>query len=138
MRRSLIIFAASAVIAVAACSGSAATTAPTAAPATAAQPAAPATPGASTAASAAAGGGESVSIKNFSFNPASVNARVGDKVSWTNGDDTAHTVTFDDTSLQGSGPLNNGSTFDFTFAKPGTFTYHCRIHPTMKGTVTVA
>jgi plastocyanin len=145
VRRSLITLAATALLAVAACSGSAATSAPTAAPsaaATTAPSAAPATSAPSAAASApasAAGGGAiDVAIKNFTFNPASVDAKVGDKVSWTNGDDTAHTVTFDDAANGGSGNLNNGSTFDMTFAKAGTYAYHCKIHPSMKGTVTVS
>ena len=79
-----------------------------------------------------------MAIKNFSFNPASVDAKVGQKVSWTNGDDTAHTVTFDDAANGGSGNLNNGSTFDMSFTKAGTYAYHCKIHPSMKGTVTVS
>ena len=33
--------------------------------------------------------------------------------------------------------LAKGATFSFTFDKPGTYTYICSIHPTMKGTVIV-
>jgi plastocyanin len=49
---------------------------------------------------------------------------------------TAHTVTFDDGSAD-SGNLAPGSTFDHTFATAGTFAYHCAIHSSMHGTVTV-
>ena len=79
-----------------------------------------------------------MAIKNFAFSPASLDAKVGDKVTWTNGDDTAHTVTFDDTAVQGSGNVNQGSTFEFTFTKAGTFAYHCKIHPSMTAKVTVS
>ena len=133
MRRSLITLAATALFAVAACSGSSATAAPTAAPATAAP--ASASPAASVAAPA---GGGAVAIKNFTFNPAALTVKVGDTVKWLNGDDTAHTVTFDDTSLGGSGNLNTGNTFELAFSKAGSFTYHCKIHPSMKATVTVS
>ena len=143
MRRSLIALGAIALIAVAACSGSAATTAPTSAPVTAAPvTAAPATadPTAAPASAAAspAAGGPAVSIKNFSFNPATVTAKAGDTISWTNGDDAAHTVTFDDASVTSSGNITNGATFTTTIAKAGTYAYHCKIHPSMKGSVTVS
>jgi plastocyanin len=136
VRRSLITLAATALLAVAACSGSAATPAPTAAPSAAPATAAPSAAGSAPA--SAAGGGVDIAIKNFAFSPASADAKVGQKISWTNGDDTAHTVTFDDTANGGSGNLNNGTTFDMTFAKAGTYAYHCKIHPSMKGTVTVS
>ena len=146
MRRSLIALIVPALLALAACSSSAATSAPTAAPATAAPAtaapatAAPATAAPATAApaSAAAGAGQKVSIKNFAFNPASVTAALGEKITWTNGDDAQHTVTFDDASVGGSGNLNNGSSFDLTIGKAGTYTYHCKIHPSMKGTVIIS
>src|ERR1051325_903781 len=37
-----------------------------------------------------------------------------------------------------SGELATGETFSWTFNETGTFTYHCHIHPNMKGTVQVA
>jgi plastocyanin len=130
VRRSLILLAVIALAGVAACSSSA-SSAPSAAPASAAASAAPASAG-------AAGGSEDVTIQNFAFNPATISVKVGDKITWTNKDNTAHTVTFDDTSLTGSGNVNNGATFSNTFTTAGSFTYHCKIHPTMKGTVTVS
>jgi plastocyanin len=32
-------------------------------------------------------------------------------------------------------PMPSGATFLFTFAKAGTFAYHCKIHPSMHGTI---
>ena len=114
-------------IALAACSGSSGSAAPTTAVSPAGSPAA-----------SAAGGGASaaVDIKNFAFAPASASVATGGKITWTNGDTTAHTVTFDDGSAD-SGNLAPGATFDHTFATAGTFAYHCAIHSSMKGTVTV-
>ena len=37
----------------------------------------------------------------------------------------------------GSGVLNPGNTYAFTFNTPGTYSYHCAIHPQMRGTIIV-
>ena len=113
-------------IALAACSGSTSSAPPAAAPSQAGSQA-PVAP---------AGGSTAVDIKDFAFNPASTTVASGGKVTWTNSDTTAHTVTFDDGSAD-SGNLAPASTFDHTFAAAGTFAYHCSIHSNMKGTVTV-
>jgi plastocyanin len=81
--------------------------------------------------------GAAVDIKNFAFNPASLTAKVGDTVTWTNSDSAAHTVTWDDNSVD-SGNLAQGATFKHAFDSAGTFSYHCKIHPNMKGTITVS
>ena len=88
-------------------------------------------------ASGGASGSSAVEIKDLAFNPASITAKTGTKVTWTNNDNTTHTVTFDDNAVD-SGDVNVGSTFDHTFATAGTFAYHCKIHSSMHGTVTVA
>lgn len=78
----------------------------------------------------------SVNIQNFSFSPATLTVAVGTKVTWLNEDAAAHTVTSDNGSF-GSSPLNQGDSYGFTFAKAGTYNYHCSIHPSMEGTVIV-
>jgi plastocyanin len=80
--------------------------------------------------------GNSVSIKNFAFSPASLSVNTGTAVTWTNDDSTAHTVTADDGSFNG-GPLEPGKTYSFTFTKAGTYKYHCSIHPQMVAEVVV-
>lgn len=75
-----------------------------------------------------------VTIQNFAFNPGSVTISSGDTVKWTNMDSTAHTITGTDFS---SGNLNKGDSYENTFAKAGTYDYHCSIHPSMTGTVIV-
>ena len=79
---------------------------------------------------------DSVTIKDFKFTPNQVNVKAGAKITWTNQDGANHIVAFDDNSFM-SDELANGDTVTFTFDKKGTYTYHCGIHPSMKGTVVV-
>lgn len=80
--------------------------------------------------------GNSVSISNFSFSPATLNVTAGTKVTWTNNDSVTHTVTSDTGSFD-SGNLSSGSSFSQTFSAAGTFPYHCGIHTYMKATIIV-
>jgi plastocyanin len=74
----------------------------------------------------------------YAFSPATLSIKVGTQVVWTNTTDAAHTVTSDTAGVFGStGNLNANQTFMFTFTTPGTFAYHCNIHPYMKATITV-
>jgi plastocyanin len=120
-------------LAIGACAGGA-----TPAPAGTSAPSAPpaSAPPASAAPSSAGGGASAVTIQNFAFNPPTLSASVGTEVTWTNQDSTDHTVTFDSGGAS-SDNLAQGATYKQTFSSAGSFTYHCKIHPTMTGTVTV-
>lgn len=80
----------------------------------------------------------SVTIQGFAFSPADVTVKKGTTVTWTNQDSATHTVTETD-GMTGpdSGDLANGKSYSFTYDTVGTFKYHCAIHPSMTGTVTV-
>ena len=80
-----------------------------------------------------------ISIANFAFSPATLTVKKGTKVTWTNNDSVAHTVTADTASdhAPDSGNIAPGDTYSFTFDDEGTFAYHCEPHPQMKATVTV-
>jgi len=79
-----------------------------------------------------------VAIQNFAFDSADITVKQGATVTWTNKDSTAHTVTETDSQTgPNSGDVNPGSSYSFTFSTPGTYHYHCAIHPSMVGTVTV-
>jgi plastocyanin len=91
----------------------------------------PTTSGAGTPAS-----GTAVAIDNFAFSPATLKAKAGQQVTWTNKQGVAHTVTADGGAF--NHPMPSGATFSFTFTKAGTFAYHCTIHPSMHGTVVVS
>jgi plastocyanin len=78
-----------------------------------------------------------VSIKDFAFNPSNTTVSPGTTVTWVNNDQTAHTVTANNGAFD-SGTLQPGQSYSFAFDKPGTYAYHCNIHPDMTATVTVS
>ena len=61
---------------------------------------------------------------------------VGDTIAWANEDIVIHTVT-GDTARWDSGDLANGKRYKVVASKKGTLTYHCELHPNMKGTLLV-
>jgi plastocyanin len=72
------------------------------------------------------------------FDPTPASAKVGDTVEWIWVDDaSSHTVTADDSSFD-SGTLAKGQTFTHKFTSPGTFKYHCSLHASMLGSITVS
>jgi plastocyanin len=82
------------------------------------------------------GGGNTVNIVDFAFQPASISVPVGTTVTWHNTGSAQHTVTAFNGAFD-SGTLDPGSSFSVTFSNPGTYMYHCTIHRTMVGTVQV-
>jgi len=80
--------------------------------------------------------GAEVGMKGFAFGPATVTIKVGQSVEWVNDDTANHTVT-SDTGLFDSGNEAPGNSYTRKFDQPGTYTYFCKWHPNMKGTVIV-
>jgi YVTN family beta-propeller protein len=78
----------------------------------------------------------SVTIAKFAFAPATITISAGQSVTWTHSDAVNHTTT-SDSGAWDSGSLGNGETFTTTLSQPGTYTYHCSIHPFMQGSVVV-
>ena len=71
------------------------------------------------------------------FQPATITVAPGTTVRWTNYGRHAHTVT-SATGRWGSGRLAPGQVYSSTFTRPGTYDYHCGIHPReMRGTIVV-
>ncbi len=120
-------------IALAACSSSGSSSAPAGAPA--ASGAAPSAASACTVSTDA--GTVEVAIKDFAFSPAQISAKVGDVVAFSNGDTTGHTATLDDGTCT-TGTIGAGTTAALVFSAPGTYPFHCAIHSSMKGTITVS
>jgi len=74
-----------------------------------------------------------VTIKNFSYSPEPVQAKVGEAISWKNDDSAPHTATLEDGSCT-TETLSGGSSGALVFSAAGTYTYKCNIHPArMKG-----
>jgi plastocyanin len=92
--------------------------------------------GGAPASSAPAQSGSAITIASFAFTtPLTVTA--GSTVSVTNSDSANHTVTSDDGSSFDT-PAPAGQTVTFKApTKPGTYQYHCTIHPSMHGTLIV-
>ena len=78
----------------------------------------------------------SVNIGDNFFDPPQAAVEPGSTITWTNKGDEPHTVTADDGSFD-SGRLNPGDSYTVAFDGQGTVTYHCEIHPEMRGSVTV-
>lgn len=79
-----------------------------------------------------------VSIDSFSFKPKELSVAVGATVTWVNHDDVPHTATSaGDAIVFDSKALDTDDTFSFTFSKPGTYKYYCKVHSHMTGTVIV-
>lgn len=77
-----------------------------------------------------------VTIQNYAYSPATLTVKLGDTVTWTNQDSIGHSATADDNSFD-TGILSQGQSKTITFNKAGTYTYHCRVHPYMHGTIVV-
>lgn len=80
--------------------------------------------------------GAVVHIRDDTFIPATLTVRAGDKVTFVNDDDDAHTATADDASWDSEG-LNQGQKWVHAFTKAGKIMYHCTVHPMMHGTIVV-
>ena len=78
-----------------------------------------------------------IDIKNFAFGPSTVTVTSGATVTVKNDDTTDHTVTSSDNKSFDTKHVSPGSSATFTAPAAGTYTFHCNIHPSMKGTLVV-
>jgi plastocyanin len=84
---------------------------------------------------AGAPAGAALEISGFQFGATTVGA--GGQVTVSNRDGAPHTVTADEGAFD-SGQVGGGSTGAFVApSQPGTYGFHCEIHPDMAGTLTV-
>src|SRR5215203_4945405 len=105
-----------------------------------AQPSAAASDGGSTAAACevvTTAGEVTGSIADNAFDPAAVTATAGQVVAFTNEDSVPHTFALDDASCD-TGNIANGASGAIRFDAAGSYPFHCNVHPSMKGTVTVS
>jgi plastocyanin len=88
---------------------------------------------------APSGGSNPIAIKIFAFSPATLTIKTGTTVTRMNQDEVIHQIASDPGTPVAftSDSLTNGASYQFTFTQPGTYTYHCTIHPSMKGTIFV-
>ncbi|MCW2754832.1 MAG: blue (type 1) copper domain protein [Marmoricola sp.] len=94
--------------------------------------------------------GTTVTTKLLSFTPMKLTVKAGTKVTWTDSDSIAHTVTTGTFVLGSDGlrssqhpdglvnmPLSMGKDVSYTFTKPGKYVYYCSIHHGMNGEIDV-
>ena len=83
----------------------------------------------------------SIAIRTFQFKPSPLEVRAGTKITWVNQDEITHTITSGtpenrdgrfDSPLEGK-----GATFSATIDRPGTYTYFCNRHQSMRGEIHV-
>src|SRR5439155_436971 len=81
--------------------------------------------------------GASVTYQGFKATPLTLEIAKGTTVTWTNKDNTTHTIT-SGTNRQPDGKFDSGDTAQnetcsFTFKDAGTFEYFCSKHTSMVG-----
>src|SRR5439155_16682304 len=81
--------------------------------------------------------GVRVDVQNLCFTPTVIRIQPGQRVTWTNQDNTAHTVTGAAFLWGSTDELGFHQKISFRFAASGVFPYFCLIHPGMVGAVVV-
>jgi plastocyanin len=76
-----------------------------------------------------------VTIDNFTFEPAQLTVKVGTTVTWKNRDDIPHTVV--SAGKFRSKAMDTDDSYSFTFTAAGDYPYFCSLHPHMTGTIKV-
>jgi plastocyanin len=77
-----------------------------------------------------------VAIEEFKYQPAVIQASVGDTIVWENRDIVQHTATASDQSWD-SGEINAGKRAVTVVRKKGEQEFICTLHPSMKGKLIV-
>ncbi|HEV2857664.1 MAG TPA: cupredoxin domain-containing protein [Solirubrobacterales bacterium] len=85
-------------------------------------------------ATAVASGAKSVDINHFAFHPPTLKVKRGGKVAFTNSQNVTHTASSGSFDTKRIAP---GKSVLVRFSHKGTFAYHCKIHPFMKGKIVV-
>jgi len=80
---------------------------------------------------------KAVTIRDYTYEPATITVPQGTTVTFTNRDSTPHTATSKQSGLFESGSLATGKSGTVTLDESGSFAYYCLFHPFMKGTITV-
>jgi plastocyanin len=77
-----------------------------------------------------------IEITKFAFAPKEITVAPGTRVTWTNRDETPHTISATDKTFL-SKAMDTDDRYEYTFASEGDFSYFCTLHPFMTGIVHV-
>jgi plastocyanin len=84
---------------------------------------------------ASAAASDEVVVQGYKFPP--ITAAAGSSLKLSSRDDEPHTVTANDGSFD-AGPFSPTKSATLTVpTKPGSYAFHCKVHPTMHGTLVV-
>jgi hypothetical protein len=73
----------------------------------------------------------------MSYSPSSATAKVGQTVIWRNADSTTHTATANGGAFN-TGFIGPGGQSSLLMESAGNFNYHCNVHPSMVGSLSVS
>lgn len=76
-----------------------------------------------------------VEINHFAYHPPTLTIAKGSKVTFSNTSHVTHTATRPGSFS--TGRIKPGTSVSIHFNKPGTYAYHCLIHPFMHGKIVV-
>ena len=76
------------------------------------------------------------SVADFTWS-SPVEAKVGQVVTWTNGDTAPHGVQTDEAGCKMNGSIAANAKRSLVFNQAGTFSFFCFVHPDMKGSITI-
>ena len=79
-------------------------------------------------------------MANSTFIPGTVNVSIGARVTWINLDGFSHTATAYNATTWDTGFIGPGKSMTVVFTSkfaPGTYYYHCNVHPQMIGLINV-
>lgn len=74
---------------------------------------------------------------SWQFTPARLEITAGTTVVWLNASSVHHTVSAPNLDFEDSGYLDPGESYQQTFTKEGTYSFHCDPHPWMTGFIEV-
>jgi plastocyanin len=83
---------------------------------------------------ATASAAKAVKIANFAYHPTPLTVSAGTTVTFTNRSGVTHTASG---SAFNTGHIAPGKSASVTLKKPGTYVFHCMIHPFMHGKIIV-
>ncbi len=90
---------------------------------------------AAAAGSASASGSSTVTIDHFKYSPTPLHVSKGATVVFSNTSRIKHTATRNGSF--NTGKIKPGHSVSVRFTAPGTYAYHCQIHPEMHGKIIV-
>lgn len=119
MKKLVLIFAAGALVLTAACGGD------------------DESAGASNGGDSGGGGTVTVTAANMAFDPSEVTASAGDTIELANDDDVPHTLTAEDAGIDEEAAASSSASISLEGVEAGEYEFICKIHPDMKGTLTI-